>query len=100
MPGSIPARTDVVFVGYQARGTPGRSLQEGGKSVTLDGKRYAVRAGVHILSGYSAHADQRNLVNFVTRMRRPPRDVVLVHGERTARERHRRELRKQGVRAR
>ena len=93
-------RTDVVLVGYQARGTPGRAIQEGRKSVTLEGKRYAVRAGVHTLSGYSAHADQRNLVDFVTRMRHRPREVVLVHGERSARERLQQVLRERGVKAR
>ena len=94
------ARTDVVFMGYQGRGTPGRALQAGRKSVTVDGKRGAVRAQVHTLSGYSAHADQRNLVGFVTGMRRRPEEVVLVHGERAAQEGLRRALAQVGVRAR
>ena len=42
--------------------------------------------GNAVLSGYSAHADQRNLVGFVTGMRRRPEEVVLVHGERAAQE--------------
>jgi metallo-beta-lactamase family protein len=74
-------RTDVLFVGYQGKGTPGRSIREGRRWVVLDGQRYAIKAQVHTLSGYSAHADQHNLVNFVRRMRKPPREVVLVHGE-------------------
>lgn len=77
-------RTDVVFVGYQAQGTPGRDIQtygpEGGY-VVLDGQRYDVRAGVYTLNGYSAHADQTNLMNFVGRMHRPPQRIILVHGE-------------------
>jgi metallo-beta-lactamase family protein len=81
-------RTDVVFVGYQAYGTPGRDIQtygpEGGY-VVLDGQRYDIRAGIHTLNGYSAHADQANLLNFVRRMRRPPQRVILVHGEFEAR---------------
>ena len=94
------ARTDVVFMGYQGRGTPGRALQAGRKSVAVDGKRGAVRAQVHTLSGYSAHADQRNLVGFVTGMRRRPEEVVLVHGERAAQEALVRALAQVGVRAR
>ena len=93
-------RTDVLFVGYQAAGTPGRSIQAGRKSVKLDGARVPVRARVHTLTGYSAHADQRNLVNFVRRIRRPPREVVLVHGEQRAREALRGKLEEIGVTAR
>ena len=90
-------RTDVVLVGYQAQGTAGRAIQEGRKWVTLDGRRYAVKAQVQVLSGYSAHADQRNLVHFVERMRKRPKEVVLVHGERPAKEALGRKLRALGV---
>jgi metallo-beta-lactamase family protein len=93
-------RTDVVFVGYQGKGTPGRAIQERRKWVMLEGQRYPIRAQVQTLSGYSAHADQKNLVDFVRRMRKRPREVVLVHGERAAREALRRELIKLGVGAR
>ena len=58
-------RTDVVFVGYQAEGTPGRALRAGNKQVTIDGKHLPVQARVHNLSGYSAHADQADLLRFV-----------------------------------
>lgn len=77
-------RTDILFVGYQAKGTPGRDIQAFGPEhgyVVLDGKRFDINAGVHIISGYSAHADQRNLVNFVKRMRHKPKEVYLVHGD-------------------
>lgn len=77
-------RTDILFVGYQAGGTPGRAIQQYGPRhgyVELDGQRYPIEAGVHTLSGYSAHADQANLVNFVRRMRRKPREIRLVHGD-------------------
>lgn len=73
--------TDVLFVGYQGRGTPGRSIQAKRDSVRLDGKQYPIRADVHSISGYSAHADQRNLLDFVRNMPEPPGEVVLVHGE-------------------
>lgn len=83
------ARTDILFVGYQAVGTPGRDIQQYGPRhgyVVLDGKRYDIRARVHTLSGYSAHADQRNLVDFVRRMRYQPKEVRLVHGDMQARQ--------------
>jgi metallo-beta-lactamase family protein len=80
-------RHDIVFVGYQARGTPGQVIQRYGPRngyVDLDGSRYTIRARVHSLTGYSAHAGQKDLLNFVRRMRHPPREVRLVHGEETA----------------
>lgn len=80
-------RTDIVFIGYQARGTPGRDIQiygpQGGY-VVLDGRRFDVRARVHSIDGYSAHADQKNLLNFVKRMRIRPQQVRIVHGDAAA----------------
>ena len=75
-------KADVLFVGYQGRGTPGRAIQAGEKEVKLDGKMIDVKAGVHTISGYSAHADQQNLLDFVKRIKSPPEKIVLVHGER------------------
>jgi metallo-beta-lactamase family protein len=77
-------RTDILFVGYQAQDTPGRAIQTYGPRggyVVLDGRRYPIRARTHTISGYSAHADQENLVNFVRRMRHRPECVRLVHGD-------------------
>ena len=77
-------RHDVLFVGYQARGTPGHAIQTHGPRggyVELDGERVDIRAGIHTLSGYSAHADRDDLTRFVTRMRHLPEEVRLVHGE-------------------
>lgn len=78
------ARNDVVFVGYQASGTPGRQIQEYGPRggyVVLDGERHTIRAGIHRLGSYSAHADQAGLLRFASGMRVPPRHIRLVHGE-------------------
>lgn len=77
-------RTDILFSGYQAAGTPGRDIQQYGPQggyVLLDGQRFNIRARVHSLSGYSAHADQQDLVNFIKRMRKRPQRIRLVHGE-------------------
>ncbi len=81
-------RTDVLFIGYQARGTPGRAIQEFGPRggyVVLEGRRYDIRARIHTIGGYSAHADKKNLVDFVRRMRYKPAEIRLVHGEPEAR---------------
>lgn len=84
-------RTDVVFVGYQAKGTPGRDIQRFGPGFKESGRlgyvefgageRVDIRAGVYTLGGYSAHAGQRDLVNFVKRMRVRPGVVRIVHGD-------------------
>jgi len=52
--------------------------------VEIENKRYTINAQVHTISGYSAHADQRNLVNFVKRMRHKPKEIRLVHGDENA----------------
>lgn len=58
-------RTSVLFVGYQAPGTLGRRLQEGGGQVTIDGERIQVRARIASLTGYSGHADRDQLLGFI-----------------------------------
>ena len=83
------ARHQVLFVGYQGAGTPGRDIQRYGPAggwVMLDGERYDIKAGVTTISGYSAHADRAGLLRFVTGMRRWPRRIHLVHGDSEARE--------------
>ena len=79
-------RTDVVFVGYQAHGTPGRDIQTYGPRggyVVLEGKRVDIRAQVHTLGGYSAHADQRELIEFVQSASQIG-EIRLVHGNQQA----------------
>jgi metallo-beta-lactamase family protein len=82
-------RHDVLFVGYQAQGTPGYAIQQHGPKggyVYLDGERFEIRAKVTSIGGYSAHADQKGLVEFVTGMREWPEEVRVVHGEDRARQ--------------
>ncbi len=81
--------TDILFVGFQAQGTTGRLIQQYAPAhgyVFLDGRKETIRAAVHTVSGYSAHADCDNLVNFIGRMRHRPKEVRLVHGEEEARD--------------
>ncbi len=74
-------RTTVLFVGYQAEGTKGRRLVEGEKEIRIHGQWIPVRAHVEVVSGLSAHADQSELLLWLSRAERPPGRVVLVHGE-------------------
>ena len=77
-------RTDVLFVGYQAAGTPGREIQQYGPKggyVVLDHERISIAARIHTLGGYSAHADQRELLEFMQTTVAPVKAVRLVHGE-------------------
>ncbi|MFZ5460388.1 MAG: MBL fold metallo-hydrolase RNA specificity domain-containing protein [Pseudomonadota bacterium] len=77
-------RHNVLFVGYQAKGTPGHAIQTYGPKggyVNLDGERFDIRAGISSIGGYSAHADQNGLVDFVTGMQQWPTEIRVVHGE-------------------
>ena len=74
----------VAFVGYQADGTPGRKLLDGTDQIRIHGKDIDVRAEVTRLEAYSAHADEDELVRWVTEA--SPKQVVLVHGEDEGRE--------------
>lgn len=66
--------------------------------VKLDGKRCPIMVQRHTLSGYSAHVDLQNLVSFVRRMRKPPKEVV--HGEWEANQALTCELKSLGLRIR
>lgn len=82
-------RHNVLFVGYQAEGTPGHAIQTYGPKggyVDLDGERIDIRAGITSIGGYSAHADQKGLVEFVTGMQQWPTEIRVVHGEQNAKQ--------------
>jgi len=71
----------VVLVGYMAAGTLGRELAEGATRVEIFGQPIAVRAAVHTLSGFSAHAGQRDLVAWLREVAPSRPRVILTHGE-------------------
>jgi metallo-beta-lactamase family protein len=71
----------VVIIGYQAEGTLGRILVEGAKAVKLFGEMISVNAKIHTLGGFSAHADQKGLLDWLSHFRNPDLEVFVVHGE-------------------
>ncbi|EKO3878676.1 MBL fold metallo-hydrolase [Vibrio metschnikovii] len=79
-------RTDVIFAGFQAEGTLGRTIAQGEKSICIDGEEIDVKASIHVISGYSAHADQSELLAFIKGIDQPPQEIHLIHGERSAKQ--------------
>ena len=71
----------ILFVGYQAPGTLGRRLVDGEKKVKIFGEEIAVNARIEYIEGYSGHADQEWLMNFVYSFTYHPKHIFLVHGE-------------------
>ncbi|MDP5189005.1 MBL fold metallo-hydrolase RNA specificity domain-containing protein [Rheinheimera baltica] len=92
----------VVFVGYQARGTLGAKIQHYGPKggyVDIDGSRIHIGAEIITLSGYSAHADQQGLLRFVLGMRKRPQQVRIVHGDNEAKQALQQAFQQHGVNA-
>ena len=69
-----------MIVGFQAQGTLGRSLVDGAQKIRLWGETIKVAAQVHTIGGLSAHADQRELLNWVSNIKSKT-NLILVHGE-------------------
>lgn len=77
----------ILFVGYQAEGSLGRRLVDGIKRVRILGEEVAVKAQIKMLDGFSAHADQNQLADWMESIRDPkPAKVFIVHGEGHAQE--------------
>ena len=77
------SRNSIVFVGYQAEGTGtlGRALIDGAKEVKLFGETIMVAAEIHNLEGFSGHADQNGLLDWLGGFQKIPKQIFLVHGE-------------------
>ncbi len=71
----------ILFVGYQAPGTLGRSIVDGADKVKIFGEEISVNARIEYIEGYSGHADQEWLLNFVYSFIKKPKHIFLVHGE-------------------
>ena len=74
----------ILFVGYQAEGTPGRVLLDGAREIRLLGQMHPVRAHIEKIDGFSAHADRDGLLAWLSDIRVPPRCVFVTHGEEKA----------------
>ena len=70
----------IIFTGFQVRGTLGRLIVDGIKSVRVLGEEIAVRAKVYTIGGFSAHADQKELLEWLGSFKNKP-EVFIVHGE-------------------
>jgi metallo-beta-lactamase family protein len=73
--------TTVLLVGYQAEGTRGRLLQDGAKEVKMLGEIIPVRGQVKVLDGFSAHADQGEILRWLGTFKKAPQTTYVVHGE-------------------
>ena len=78
----LPHRENtILFVGYQAEGTRGRSILEGQPQIKIHGKFVPVKARVEHISGFSGHADYNEILAWLMGFNRPPDLTFLVHGE-------------------
>jgi len=86
----------VIIVGFQARGTPGRALVDGAKVLRLGGEGIAVNATIHTLGGFSAHASQSQLLDWIKNFEKPHPRLYLIHGEPGAKTAFRERLSQEG----
>ncbi|MFA3789974.1 MBL fold metallo-hydrolase RNA specificity domain-containing protein [Aliiglaciecola sp. SL4] len=77
-------QSHVIFVGFQAIGTPGRALVDGAKTYKIAGETIAVKAQIHTMGGFSAHASQAQLIQWAAGFTTKKPQLFLVHGEEKA----------------
>lgn len=70
----------VIFVGFQGKGTLGREIVDGEKTVHILGEEISVKASIYTINGFSAHADQAELIEWISFFKDSP-EVFIVHGE-------------------
>jgi len=74
-------RNTVLFVGYQAVGTRGRSILDGVETVKIHGVQVPAKARIENIPGFSAHADYNEILRWLRGFRKPPKRTFIVHGE-------------------
>lgn len=88
--------TDIIFAGYQAEGTPGADILRFSKRkngyIIINGEKVNIKAKVHNISGFSAHADQEGLLKWVEKIKQKPHSIYLNHGEREVQTQFKKEL--------
>ena len=82
----------ILFVGYQANGTLGRQILDGKTEVRILGQMYPVKARIVRVHGFSGHADRKELLEWLKNLKKPPRQIFLVHGEKETSENFRQYL--------
>ena len=75
------AKNSIVLTGYQAGGTRGAAIAAGAGEIKIFGQKIPIRAEVHQINGYSAHADADEIINWLKHFEKPPRRVFNTHGE-------------------
>jgi metallo-beta-lactamase family protein len=89
----------VIIVGYQAIGTPGRALVDGAKRLRVAGEEVVVNATIHTLGGFSAHAGQQQLIDWISAFHKPKPHTYLIHGEPEAKKALQHKLQAKDIRA-
>ncbi|MFB6199477.1 MAG: LAGLIDADG family homing endonuclease [Candidatus Nanohaloarchaea archaeon] len=74
-------KNSMIFVGYQAEGTMGREIQNGADKVKINGEEVEVNLDINTVSGFSAHSDRQQIINFARNLRSSPNKVLTNHGE-------------------
>ena len=69
-------KNTILFIGYQAEGTRGRSILEGAETVKIHGNEVPVRAHIESISGYSGHGDYNELLAWLMAINRPPESTT------------------------
>lgn len=80
------SRSCLLIISFQVKGSLGREILEGAKKVIILGEEISIRAKIVSISGYSSHADQENLYQWLTGFSKPVRNIFVVHGEKEASE--------------
>ncbi|WP_341877247.1 MBL fold metallo-hydrolase [Defluviitalea saccharophila] len=75
------SNSTILFVGYQAPGTLGRRILDGAQKVKIFGEEISINARIENIEGYSGHADQQGLLNWVRGFKNKPKKIFIVHGE-------------------
>ncbi|MCK4589505.1 MAG: MBL fold metallo-hydrolase [Nanoarchaeota archaeon] len=74
-------KNEILFVGYQAKGTTGRYILEGARKIRMMGQEVMIRARVDKINSFSAHADYKEIVRWMNGFKKKPAKVFVVHGE-------------------
>jgi len=84
----------ILIVGYQAAGTRGRDLLEGKNAIKIHGRAVKINAKVEYISSFSAHADYKDILEWLEHFKDPPKKVFITHGEPASSENLKKEIEK------